>query len=532
MTAKELREQTEQIEKAIRILSAGWAVRSKEPDPLVTQLRKHIAELQKQEQQNERTETVMAKKEVMPDIVRDGLKIILPDKMSYAEARKWLTRQEEAEEQQVRFADEIPCFPLDGLIALAFAMQDKYGFTTVVGKGFWGDCPPTLIQVPLPDGKFATAPLGSIKLPGWEGGELAVNVRCEPKLYLSAQVKKKFEKDVRDVMARVRDTLRERSIYRGQAFKLDLDWMEDGEFHPSDNAPKFMKLGSITEENLILNEVTEFELKANVLTLIEQSEACKRNSIPLKHGCLLMGPFGTGKTLAAQLIAAKSKQHGWTFCYLTNVKHLSRGLEIAKLYAPAVVFAEDIDQVLSEGRTPDVNAILNTLDGVDTKGAPIITILTTNSPEKIEPAFLRAGRIDTVVAMDPPDEKTAVRFVALYARDEDGNSLLAENQDLTMAGQKLSGFVPAFIAEAIQKAKRYAIHREGDDISGKLLARDIELAADALKKHRAMVDRPKLPSEHEVVAQAVATVNSYKNGDQEKEALLHRRVSEIHDAVA
>jgi transitional endoplasmic reticulum ATPase len=107
----------------------------------------------------------------------------------------------------------------------------------------------------------------------------------------------------------------------------------------------------VDENGLILNPTTEFELKANVFTLIEQTEACKKNKIPLKHGCLLMGPFGTGKTLCAQVTASKCVRNGWTFIYLKNCRHLAHGLRMAQLYAPAVVFTEDIDQAPGNGMT-------------------------------------------------------------------------------------------------------------------------------------------------------------------------------------
>ena len=256
-------------------------------------------------------------------------------------------------------------------------------------------------------------------------------------------------------------------------------------------------------------------MKANIYTLIEQTEACRKNKIPLKHGCLLMGPFGTGKTLCASVTAAKCVRNHWTFIYLKNCKHLAHALRMAQLYAPAVVFTEDIDQAVSGERDDALNEILNTIDGVDTKKAPIITILTTNNPLKIEPAFMRAGRIDTVISFDAPDAKTAIRFIHMYAKDVHGDSLLAADQDLTEAGAAMGGFVPAFIAESVQKAKRFAIHREGGDIMGKLMAEDLVLAGQALRKHTEMVNRKPDPTKEELVAKAVATVNGYRNGEDQ-----------------
>lgn len=444
-------------------------------------------------------------------VERVGNKIIIPDGMSYATARNWLTKQEQAEESQVAIHDEIPCFPLDGVLALTKALDARYGF---FAAGGWA--PPCAVQVPTASGKMATALLGELRPPIWEGGFIQAEVGGrEAKLVISGQVKRKFEGEIKAVIMAAREMLKTDSIYRRQAIRLDLSFMYrmPPSFNPISDAPQFMDVSNVNEGGLILNPVTEFELSANIFTIIEQTAACRRNQIPLKHGCLLMGPYGTGKTLTAAVMASKCVRNGWTFIYLKNAAHLADALRIAQLYAPAVLFAEDIDQAVNgEDRTESMNEILNTLDGVDTKGKPIVTVLTTNHPENINTAFLRAGRIDTVVSFDPPDAKTAVRFIRLFAQDDDGQNLLAPAQDLAEAGKELAGFVPAFIAEAVQKAKRFAIHREGADITGKLLATDLVLAAQALQKHVKMVNRETPETTEATIAKAVMNVGFFQRG--------------------
>jgi len=447
-------------------------------------------------------------------IERRGNQIIIPEGMSYAEAHIWLKRQEEAEEKKVAIFDKISCYPLDGIVAVVRALNEVYGFTSLENAptGFFGAMePPMMIQVPTADGSFETAPLGRIAIPKWEGGFFDTELGKDASLILRGEIKRKFEPEVKRIIMLARQKLKEKSIYKGQAITIDLSFIdEDRRFNPINDAPTFMDVKSVDENMLILNDVTGFELQANVFTLIEQTEACLRNNIPLKHGCLLMGPYGTGKTLAARVLASKCVRNGWTFIYLKKAEQLADALLLAQLYAPAVVFAEDIDQVMSGDRDGDINEILNTIDGVDTKDKPIITILTTNKPEDIEPAFLRAGRIDTVISLDAPDGKTSVRFVQMFAKNDDGHSLLVAGIDLTEAGKELAGFVPSFIAEAVQKAKRFAIHREGNEIMGKVTANDLVLAAKALKKHIAMVETERKPTSEQLLGEAVQRVHQYQ----------------------
>jgi ATP-dependent 26S proteasome regulatory subunit len=146
-----------------------------------------------------------------------------------------------------------------------------------------------------------------------------------------------------------------------------------------------------------------------------------------------------------------------------------------------------IDLVVTGERDEALNNILNTIDGIDTKTKPIVTILTTNHPEKISRGFLRAGRIDTIIHMGAPDAKTAERFVHLYAT-VNGKSLLEDGIDLTPVGMELGGSPPSFIAEAVQKAKRNAIHRHGAEIAGHVSQNDLIMAARALKDHMNMAE--------------------------------------------
>lgn len=452
-----------------------------------------------------------SKKDKFKDVSveRRGNKIIIPEAMSYGEARNWLTRQEEAESKTVKIYDEIPCFPLDGIVALMRALKERYGFAALADTpGFFGRTPPTLVQVPLADGGFETAPIGRIQPLTWEGGYIETIVPREPCLRISGEIKRKHETEVKEIISMARAMLKAESIYKGKAVKLDLEYLVDHNvpFDPLKHAPQFWDVKDVDEDMLILNKAVEFELASNIWLLIERTKECQNNNIPLKHGCLLMGPFGTGKTMTARVTASKCVRNEWTFIYLKQAGQLAAALKLAELYAPAVVFTEDIDEAVGCDRDEELNEILNTLDGVDTKDKPIITILTTNNPDLLSPAILRAGRIDTVISMGAPDAETAERFVRLYAVDDDGHCLLAPDIDLKPAGEVLAGFVPAFIAEAVQKSKRFAIHREGADIRGKIVTEDLVAAGQALQNHVKMVTGKKVETDDETVAKSIVNV--------------------------
>ena len=51
-------------------------------------------------------EEVKATKEAVTTVIKEGSKIIIPEDMTYAEARNWLTRQEQAEEALVNIGHQ------------------------------------------------------------------------------------------------------------------------------------------------------------------------------------------------------------------------------------------------------------------------------------------------------------------------------------------------------------------------------------------------------------------------------------------
>jgi len=437
-------------------------------------------------------------------VEKRGDKIIIPEGMPYKDARDWLTRQEQAEEAQVNIHHELKCFPLDGIVALLRAIEEIYGFAELGGIQTWfGERPPVMIQIETPKG-MVSAPIGCIRPPKWEGGQLDMKI-MGPALTIAGTVKRKFEPDVQRVIAETKKQLERNSIYRGQAITMDLCWYDDpSEFHPIEHAPKFMDLGNC---ELVMNAETEFELGTSVLMLIERTEACRANKIPLKHGALFKGPYGTGKTMAAKFIAKKCKDNGWTFIYLKDASQVANGLRIAKLYAPAVVFAEDVDTV-TDNRDEKMNELLNTLDGVDTKDAPIITVLTTNHVEEIDPSFLRAGRIDTVIHFGEPDARAAAKFATRFAGQN-----LSGDVDLDAVGKAFEGLVPAFIREAVHKAMSYAMYRTGNpDITGQVTTDDLLKAATVLRKQVELM-KPKESTPEEKLAKALAFVNGIGDGD-------------------
>lgn len=425
-------------------------------------------------------------------IVHEGTQIVLPvingKPLSYDEAILWLKRKKDEDEQEFAVNYEIHASPLDGAVAFQRAIAAKYGWSQgVPTPGFFGDKPPVMIGVPVGAGERINVPWGRIEIPGIEGHlTTGMAPMPHPHFIVGGTVKKKHAENVKELVALTEKFLKEESIYKGKAIRVSFDYIdEDGDvefYDPIQHAPQFLELDGVTDNDLIFGEEVMAAINTGLFTPIEHAGACRKYGVPLKRGVLLHGPYGTGKTLTAYVSAVKAVRHGWTFIYLSDVSDLRAALRFAAQYAPAVLFAEDIDRAVTGDRSTDMDAILNTLDGVDTKGAEIITVLTTNHIEDINPAMLRPGRLDTLVEVLPPDAKAAERLVSLY-----GRGLLEEGIDLKKIGKALNGNIPAFIREVTERSKIAAIARLGNDIEGQVLESDLLEAAQAMKNHASLL---------------------------------------------
>ena len=230
------------------------------------------------------------------DIVRgNNEQIIIPEGMSCADAAEWLNRQAEADEADINVQYKIKAFPTDGAYALYRAIKEIFGFALVRGgRTPSGSNPPEMIDIKLPDGETVRVPWGHIDLPNL--GDAFVKAAYEAStmnFVIKGQVKKKHAEIFTKITNRVEEILKTDSIYKGQAIKLDLSFLERGD---DPKEPEFIQIQGITRDSILLTNTVKKNYAA-VLMRIEKTKLCVKNNIPLKHGCLLAGPYGTGRRI-------------------------------------------------------------------------------------------------------------------------------------------------------------------------------------------------------------------------------------------
>lgn len=424
------------------------------------------AQLEKEEQE-QMGKTLDTAKEavVVADIVHSGEKMILPEGVSLRQARDLIERRMEYEEEEVDMSEAFNVFPWDGAYALDQVLRKMYGWSPAQAtQSFFGPIPPKLINIDIGIGKKASVPWGQFSLPNIEGKVQTSVSRVQGRFVfqIGATVKRKSEETVLRLFRELREYLKTGSIYQGKAIKIRF---RDDDGDPLGMPePQFMATDDVDESQLVYSREVMSAINTNLFTPIKRVKELQANGLPVKRGVLLGGTYGTGKTLAAKVASKYACQGGITFIYVSRADELADAINFGKQYqSPAcVIFCEDIDRAMSGERSVAIDDILNIIDGIDTKSANIMVVLTTNNLTSIEPAMLRPGRLDAVIDVKAPDAEAVQRLLRVYGVDAIGM-----DEDLTDVGEALDGKIPAVIAEVVKRAKlsQLALNQPGEPVT-------------------------------------------------------------------
>ncbi|CAI0379086.1 unnamed protein product [Linum tenue] len=196
-------------------------------------------------------------------------------------------------------------------------------------------------------------------------------------------------------------------------------------------------------------------------------ELFKAIGVKPPRGILLYGPPGTGKTLIARAIASET---GAAFFCVNgpeimskmsgeSEKNLRDLFEQAEAKAPSIIFMDEIDSIAPGMRenTPGEGDCerLTEMDGMSAKKT-VFVIGATNRPDIIDPALLRPGRLDQLIFIPIPDEKSRLQIFKSCLR----KSPVSRRVDLEALARMTAGFSGADITEICQRACKYAIREE------------------------------------------------------------------------
>ena len=197
-------------------------------------------------------------------------------------------------------------------------------------------------------------------------------------------------------------------------------------------------------------------------------ELMKKYDVKTINGLLLFGPPGVGKTMLMK--AVLNDYDGIVMQELDGARMLELGqekamAEIKEVFnrarenQPSIIFLDEIDSMApnrkyaGEFGVQVTSEILKQIDGLkETVG--VIVIGTTNRPDALDPAMLRAGRLDKIIFIRPPNAKQREALFRMYL----GKAPLAQDIDFEKIGEDTRGYTGADIFNACREIKLEAIN--------------------------------------------------------------------------
>ena len=211
------------------------------------------------------------------------------------------------------------------------------------------------------------------------------------------------------------------------------------------------------------------QLRKEVIDPLHNPEEYHRYGVTIPNGMLLYGPPGCGKTFFAKHFA---EEVGFNFMCITPATLKSRYVNatqenIAKMFkeaednAPTVIFIDEMNELVPNRDCGDVhemsrsavNEMLAQMDRTGEKGVFIIG--ATNYPNMIDPAILRAGRLDKKYYVGVPDTEARIALFKLYLEKRPYDFGL----DYQLLAELTKNYVSADIQLIVNDASRSALQQ-------------------------------------------------------------------------
>ncbi|XP_067877325.1 transitional endoplasmic reticulum ATPase-like isoform X3 [Heterodontus francisci] len=249
----------------------------------------------------------------------------------------------------------------------------------------------------------------------------------------------------------------------------DFQWAL-GQSNPSALRETVVEVPTVTWEDIGGLDEVKRELQELVQYPVEYPDKFLKFGMTPSRGVLFYGPPGCGKTLLAKAIACECQANFvsikgpelLTMWFGESEANVRDVFDKARQAAPCILFFDELDSIAKSrggsagdgGGASDrvINQILTEMDGMSDK-KNVFIVGATNRPDIIDPAILRPGRLDQLIYIPLPDEKSRTSILKANLR----KSPIAKNVDLAYLAKITHGFSGADLTEICQRACKLAI---------------------------------------------------------------------------
>ena len=187
--------------------------------------------------------------------------------------------------------------------------------------------------------------------------------------------------------------------------------------------------------------------------------------LPYPKGLLLVGVQGTGKSIAAKIIANEWQlpllrlDFGRLFASLIgqSEQRVRKMIEIAEALSPCILWVDEIDKALagaqSSGDSGTTSRVLATfITWLSEKTTPVFVVATANNIDCIPPEILRKGRFDEMFFLNLPTREEREAIFEVHLKKYRPNEI--NNFQLSLLGQLSKDFSGAEIEAVVIEAMR------------------------------------------------------------------------------
>lgn len=237
-----------------------------------------------------------------------------------------------------------------------------------------------------------------------------------------------------------------------------------------DATPGYEEIGGLEEQIRQVHEMISAPLT--------RPELFRKLGVTAPRGVLFSGPPGSGKTLLARTVAARTKAAFFQIDgpeilskhYGESEAALRKVFQAASASEPAIIFIDELDSLaprragLSDEKQVErriVAQLLTLMDGLSDRGR-VVVMAATNLPGAVDPALRRPGRFDREITFAPPPPNDRAKILHVHL----AKAPLAADVDLERIATRANGYVGADLAALAREAAMAALARSIADAGG------------------------------------------------------------------